>query len=231
MAIRQRSAPVHDGPSGTSRRQIAQALATLRTGNIHGFEIRNRRAVNHVAQRIKTRAVTRAVPRFLARIPAHDAPQVWTHRRKRVQVSVLIAIRRDLFHTVTQYCAFIRLDLIHRLHRTGRDVIAKLRSDVGVLDDVIRKRSWLQRLARGVVQFCPWVFAPRDQVRDQDSRHYAVRDAIAGIAGDNINIFIARISADVSYAVDWFHHLPGPAVSDFVDEWKSLPRPPLEFRE
>src|SRR5436190_2284179 len=208
MAIRQRSASVHDRSGGTPRRQIAQAPAALngrsktafgspaslpnsagrlpacrmkleaslplapcvattsgtrnrlhrqrahspdysgvaspfsagalRTRDLSSFEIRNGRPVDHAAQRVKTRAMARAIPRLLAGIPTHHAPQVRTHRRKGVQVSLLIAIRRGFFYSITQYGALIRLDLVHRLDGTGHHVIAKLRGDIGVFSNVIR---------------------------------------------------------------------------------------------
>src|SRR5437762_12743904 len=114
MASRQSPSSVHDGSSGASRRQIARAFAALVTGNLSLFQIGNGRAIEHAAQGVKARAVTRAIPGFFASVPSHDAPQMRTYGRKGVQVSVLVAIHRGLFQAVAQYGTFTGLDLVHR---------------------------------------------------------------------------------------------------------------------
>ena len=48
------------------------------TRNLGAFEIGNRWTIEHAAQGIETRAMTWAIPGFLAGIPAHDAAQMWT---------------------------------------------------------------------------------------------------------------------------------------------------------
>jgi len=91
------------------------------------------------------------IPGFLACIPAHDTLQMRADRRKRMQRSVVIAISCNFFQAVPQQTALAGLNFLDRVRGTRREVVAKLRRDIRVLDDVICQHSWLQRFARGIV--------------------------------------------------------------------------------
>src|SRR5207249_11669405 len=41
----------------------------------------------------------------------------------------------------------------------------------------------------------------------------------------------AGITTDIRHAINRFHHLPGPMVSDLADKWKSLAYPTFELGE
>src|SRR5690349_21024165 len=58
-----------------------------------------------------------------------------------------------------------------------------------------------------------------------------MRDAVAGIASYNIDIFVSWITADVGYSVRRFHHLPRPVVSNLADEWKAVSRPLFQLHK
>ena len=146
-----------------------------------------------------------------------------------MQCSFFVAISCDLLCAVTQSRAFAVLDFVSRWLVAGRDIIAKLRCDVGVFGNVIGNDLRLKCFAAWIVKFRPRIFATGDKIDNQQAGDSSVGHAVARKTGRHIHILVAWIAADVSDAVHRFHHLSGPTICDFADKWKAIARPMFEL--
>src|SRR3569832_704005 len=81
-----------------------------------GVEVLVGGSVEELARRLEARAVAGAVPRMIGIVPAHDAAEVWAHRRQRVQRTVFVAIHGELAHAFAQDGAGMRCNVLDRVH-------------------------------------------------------------------------------------------------------------------
>ena len=88
-----------------------------------------------------------------------------------------------------------------------------------------------QRRARRIVKFRPRAFLAGDQAREQQARHHAVGEALAGIAGVDVDVLVAGIASDEGGIVDGVEDLPGPAMRDVAELRQQSSDPGLEAFE
>src|SRR5687768_1639454 len=128
-----------------------------------GFEIAVRGPVDYRAFATEARAVTRAVPRPLGRVPGHNAAQVRADRGAFMQHACRVAVGRDLRQSAPQDRTRFRgnLGFIANVARTGvpRDVLL---CDVEVFLGEFADAAKLH--TRRLVERLPWIASPLDQV-------------------------------------------------------------------
>src|SRR5688500_16532867 len=130
--------PVSMSRPWMTRSTIRRAYRALAGGR----EARDRRAVEDVpVPLVETRAVARAVPALLGRIPGDDAAQVRAHGRVLVEIACLVAIRGDLPEAAPHDGAFARQDLVHGADVARREVVRVLRGHVQVLARELERRT------------------------------------------------------------------------------------------
>src|SRR5689334_7533138 len=186
--------------------------------------------VDDVAVRIEAGSVTGAIPALLRVVPAHDAVEVWAHRRVLVDSAAIVAIDCYFPSAATHDRAFSRFYRFDIGKLAGGEVVLVLLRDVRVFPDVFRCGAELH--TRRIVEASPLVFSSLHQLIQHNAGDGAVCHAVSGIAGCNPDVLIAAgITADVCHIVDRLDDLAGPTVLDTLDHWKPLAGPLLEPRE
>src|SRR3954463_13070906 len=89
-------------------------------------EILGRRPVEHRAEAIEARAVTRTVPRHGRGVPSDDAAQVRADGRAAMHRAALVTVDGDLPARLDDDRAVVRRDLIDRLHVAGGEPVLVL---------------------------------------------------------------------------------------------------------
>src|SRR4051794_1289893 len=88
------------------------------------FQPCDRGSIQHVAVHfVEAGAVARAVPRLLARIPAHDAPQMSAYGRVLVQGASFVAVNGELPEASAHDGAGAGRKSVHRRDIAPREVI------------------------------------------------------------------------------------------------------------
>ncbi len=170
------------------------------------------------------------VPAFLGIIPADDAMHMWTHGRKLMDAAVIILVDRgrglgggvqnpssargevfDVGDVALEKPLVLGVDLQVVLEHLG---------DAGDRGHPFR-----------VVEFAPWVVEVLDFVRDQSSGNDAVREAVAGVAGDDVYITIAGVLADERHVIDGLEDLARPLIVDRSRLGESRSDPILQLFE
>src|SRR5688572_3922853 len=193
------------------------------------MEIFDGGAIEDLAISVEARAVARAIPGFLGMVPINDATEMRANRPALVPFASLITIDGNLFQTAADDCASSRSDRNLSGNVSAGGPIAILRRDVQVFFGKIFSRA--ERFSRRIVQSSPRILAALDQVGEQHARDGAVRDAVARVAGRDVNILLVHgIAANKSEAIDWFHHLAGPAEPNRLDHGKAFAGPLFQTR-
>src|SRR5206468_11560572 len=124
------------------------------------FERINRRAIQDLAIDAELRAVARAIPAALERIPMEMAAKVRAGRRACMDCACLIAIRRDFFEALPNDRAMTGLDLVKRADLAGRHILGEILDGGDVLADEFAERA--DSLAFRSVEFLPQLLALHD---------------------------------------------------------------------
>src|SRR5687767_1303329 len=130
--------------------------------------------------------MTRAIPGAFGRIPPHHATEVRADRRSLMESAIVIPIHSNFGQPAPEDGAFTAADLRDVVYVSRRDEIGVLRGHVYVFLEELRRRA--ESFARWIVQSGPGILTPHDQVGEEHPGDGAVRHAVAGISGGDINI-------------------------------------------
>src|SRR5690606_25469012 len=123
-------------------------------------------------------------PGLLEVVPADDAAEVRAARGERVEPPGLVAVARDAVEPVPRDGSLARRERVVVLVITGRDPIAELRGDVEVLLEPTLRAA--DRLPRGREERALGHGVAVEERVDQRGAERRVRDAVPGVAGDEV---------------------------------------------
>src|SRR5690606_6985246 len=213
-------------PGQRSRAQRS-CLVTVRRVQLARCKRFARRTVeDHAGDGLEARAVAGAIPGLLFAAPAHHAAHVRATRIMRVQGAGTIAIDGDAAQSLADHRAIAGRELPDVGDVGRRDPVAVLRSGVEVLAQPGTGAG--PAAARGIVEFGPVVAATLDQVGQQQGSERAVGEAVARVAGDQVDIVLAWVGADEGQAVGGFQDLPRPRGTESGDRREMFARPGLQ---
>lgn len=168
-----------------------------------------------------------AVPASLERVPVHDAADMGARRRLHVQLPLLVAIGGKDARAVAQQAAFAGLDLVGGFLGFRYDVFGQVGCHVLVLAEISKRAR--KALARRPKRLLPAIVALLDQIGKDEASSGPHGHALAGIAGDDKNTFVAGIAPDEGHVIDGLVHLARPAMAHCAQPWKTRARPSFEI--
>ena len=156
----------------------------------------------------------RAITYFLRPIPAHDTLQMRAQRRELMHTPVIILVHRNRrFQPSIQHTTLAIRQVLDVVDVALQEALV-LAVDLQIVREHGTRGLDEAADAGGLVELGPGVAFAFDFVGDDARGEHAVREAVAGVAGDDEGVLGARVAANEGDVVDGLEDLAGPGVVD-----------------
>src|ERR1044072_671785 len=184
------------------------------------------RSVEYRTVDTELRAVTRTVPAAFERIPVQMASKMGAGRGAGVEAPLLVPVRRDFRQPLPNDGASARLDFVNRADLARRHILGEILDGRDILAD--EGGEGTDGLELRSIQLMPQLFALHDHARDDETSDNAMRHALAGVAGVDVDVRVAGIAPAECGVVDRVEHLPRPAMRDTANVRHEITDPGFE---